>query len=184
MIFKNTPWHYFKISFVIQAGGSGAGRILAHTVFVLKMRRVQDLCSTSSQVTLSSFGFIYKRNAFSLRGAAGKQLYAPAPESSSDEETPTPEASRDAATWSAWQDGEGHCEQTGDGPCVPPLPDSERDRVRQTLRLRVHTKARSHLGVKWDWRGCWPAGGVPPLAYMLFSTYTNHPPIMEMKWEF
>lgn len=115
LIFKNTPRHYFKISFVIQAGGSGAGRILAHTVFVLKTRRVQDLCSTSSQVTLSSFGFIYKRNAFSLRGAAEKQLYAPAPESSSDEETPTPEASRDAATWSTWQDGEGHCEQTGDG---------------------------------------------------------------------
>lgn len=153
------------------------------------MRRVQDLCSTSSQVTLSSFGFIYKRNEFSLRGAAEKQqLYAPAPVSSSDEETPPPEASRDAATRSAWQDG-GHpgscpCKQTGDGPCVSPLRNGERDGVKQTLRLRVHTKARSHVWVTCDWPGCWPAGGVPPPADTLFSTQAKHPPIVEMKGEF
>lgn len=45
---------------------------MAHTVFVLKKRRAQDLCSTSSQVTLSSFGFIYKGKDFSLRGDAEK----------------------------------------------------------------------------------------------------------------
>lgn len=66
---------------------------MARTVFVLKTGRVQDLCSTSSQVTLSSFTFIYKREEFSLRGAAEKQLYALASVSSSDQETPTPEAS-------------------------------------------------------------------------------------------
>lgn len=53
-----------------------AGSWLA--VFVLKMRRLQDLSSTSSQVTLSSFGFIYKRKVFT-REAAEKQLYALAP---------------------------------------------------------------------------------------------------------
>lgn len=71
-----------------------SSRIMAHTVFVLKTGRVQDLCSTSSQVTLSSFTFIYKREEFSLRGAAEKQLYALAPVSSSDQETPTPKTKR------------------------------------------------------------------------------------------
>lgn len=121
------------------------GRITAHTVFVLKMRRVQDLCSTSSQVTLSSFGFIYKRNKFSLRGAAEKQLNAPAPVSSSHQESPTPEASRDAATWSTRQDGD--TEQTGNGPRVPPL----KGRASQTNSLAESPhEARSRLGVKWD----------------------------------
>lgn len=186
LIFKNTPWHYFKIPFVIQAGGSGAGRITARMVFVLKMRRVQDLCSTSSQVTLSSLGFIYKRNEFSLRGAAENQLYAPV--SSSDQETPTPEAGRDAATWSAWQDGDIQvpapasrqgtvhvCRHPGTG---------KETKLKQTPRLRVHMKARSHVGVRWDWRGHWPAGGIPPPACILCSTLAKHPPVMEVKWEF
>lgn len=132
------------------------------------------MCSTSSQVTLSSFGFIYKRNEFSLRGAAEKQLYAPAPVSSSDEDTPPPEASRDAATRSAWQDG-GHagscsCEQTGDGPHVSPLRNGERDGVKQTLRRRVHTKAKSHVGLSGTMGtlACWrsPTTNTYPLRHL------------------
>lgn len=91
----------------------------------------------------------------SLRGDTEKQLYAPAPASSLDQEAPAPEAIRDAATWNTWQDGDTPvpapvsrqgiihvCHNEGMG---------KRSSEINPQAESPHTKARSPVEAKWDW---------------------------------
>lgn len=96
-----------------------------------------------------------KGKELSLRGDTEEQLYAPPPVSSLDQETPAPEAIRDAVSWSAWQDGDAPvpapvsrqgtihvCHHSGMGKGSSEI---------NPQAVKVHTKARSHVEAKWDW---------------------------------